>query len=562
MPQPQPGQAPGPGFIVPPVPPVLGGPVPAVVPGAYPGFFPQGAPQPPVIPVADRSPVAHSPVIPEALPGWGRAMPDPSHYVGPSGPVLPGTPYAEYHPTHPSEYVHHIVEPDERVIPETPTSATRSPLPVPGRDTIFVQPTPRPESRSSTPTQESYHPPYGPGILPVPTGGIPHVIPVEHSPPPHQTIINIPPGVPPPGQIIEPGIPITVQQPGVPIQPGGVPVQPSLQGVQPGTIVIQPTPAGAVPFPVPESVYGPSRVSSRTSTRAPVVVVQSSEDGSPVHVSPSVVGVPPSVHLHDDRIPRSPTIHAFPGAPSSAGAPIILDPSGPRPYSPGGSRRRAPGDSRSPPPRGYSPRDEGRRPRRGGRRDRSYSYSPDDRSYRGRPYSPEYDRYGYPRRRSPGYGRYYDDDYPRRGGRRRRYGDNDRSPEDGRGERDEGEEDGPRDGRRLRRRRGPDDRERPEREDEEHAPEDPGRGAPQRQPSGRSVSRPDIEEHEPGDQPRAQPSDARPAREPVEGDTARAPPRAPPSPAPPLSPAPPTIIRLGGEPRPRESLRFPVMLLC
>ncbi|KAG6380162.1 hypothetical protein JVT61DRAFT_8251 [Boletus reticuloceps] len=298
MPQPQPqtGQALG-GFIIPQVPPAPGGPIPPVIPpGQYPGgFFPLGGPQPPVIP-GIGSPGFHSPVIPEAPPGWVRAMPEPSEYV--TGPVLPpGAPYGEYHPTGPSQYVHHIEEPDERVIPSTPSSGSRSPLP----------PSPGRESRSSTPTQDSYYPPHSPRVLPVPFGDVPHVVPVEPSVgPPQQTIINVPQtAIPPPGHIVGPGFPvqphITIQQPGVPIHLGGVPVQPSLQGVPTGPIVIHPPPPGPA-VPVSGSIYLPSRASSRTSTRAPVVIVQSSLDRSPLHVPASIVD--PLQFMHSLRFPR------------------------------------------------------------------------------------------------------------------------------------------------------------------------------------------------------------------------------------------------------------------
>ncbi|KAF8556599.1 hypothetical protein OG21DRAFT_1482945 [Imleria badia] len=562
MPQAQAGQPPAfgqgvGGFIVPPVPPAPGGPVPSVVP--YPvGFFPHGGPQPPVIPGMDRSP-DHSPVIPDER--WG--MPDPAQYVGPTGPVLPaGTPYAEYHPTGPSQYVHHIEEPDERVVPSTPTtSASRSPLQVrPGRGPMFVPQSPGHGSRSSTPTQESYHPPYSPGALPIPPGDGPNVIPVDPSVGghlPHQTIINMPPqfGVPPPGHIIDPGIPVQASPPG--IFPG-LPVQHSLQGVPAGPIVIHP-PMQAPPVPVSESVYVPSRASSRTSTRAPVVIIQSSQDGSPLQVPPSAVGVPPSIHLHDDRVPRSPTIHAFPGVPSSSGPPAE------------GGRRRIPEVSRTPSPGEYDPRDEGRRRPRRHRDDRrrSYSYSPEDRGYRRRHYSPDYEdyhRHRYGRPYSPsdrGYRRYGDGEYsPDR--RRRRYGEYEDDPRDG-----------PRYERRGDRPRGPDDRRPREGEDEGHPEEeeDPGRGAPRRQLSGRSGSHRDPEERAADDGPRPPPSEARSPRRPefVEGDTAGALPRPPPSPSPapprslpPRSPAPrsptprsptlrspppPTIIRVDTRPR-------------
>ena len=583
-PQPQAGRPPEPGqggFVIPPLPPVLG---PVIPSGQYPGgFFPQAGP--PVIP-GQRSPSIHSPVIPHAPPGWD--MPDASRYVGPGGPVRPGTPFAEYRPTGPSEYVHHIEDPDERVIPSTPSSGSRSPLPVPGRGTVFIPPTPGQDSRSSTPTQVTYQLPFSPGGQPIPLGGVPHVIPVAHSdrhtPPPHQTIINVPQtAYPPPGHIMEQGgIPVQpsihLQQPGMPMHPG-VAIQPSLQGIQPGPIVIQPPMEGR-PIPVSESVYMPSRATSRASARPPVVVIQSSPRRSPLQV-------PASIHLQDDYVPRSPTI---PGLPLSSGPQGIMGQStgGSRPYSPEGRRRRG---SRS--PRDQSPRDEGRRLRRTRHPDdrrRSYSYSPDDRGYRRR-YSPGYEedpRYRYRRPYSPGPGGYrrYGDDYSpdrrsRRGygydespdrRRRRRRDDDDLSPErrrrgdreddpgDGRRRRrddrdpDRDDDHSPEDpGRRLRRdrpRRG--DRDHPDREDEEHSPEDPGRGIHRRQPSGRSASHPEAEEHDAGDRPHAQPADTRAAPVPGfgEGGVAGAPRTAPPA-----SPPPPTIIRLGGEPRTRRPPR-------
>ena len=611
-PQPQTGYPPAPvnlgqgagGFVIPPIPPAFGGPMPPVVPPYPAGFFPQGGPQAPVIPEIDRSPV-HSPVIPHAPPGWGMEMPEASQYVGPTGPVLPGTPFREYHPTGPSEYVHHIEEPDdERVIPTTPTSgSSRSPLPIPRRGSRFVPPTPGHDSRSSTTTQESYQPPLNPGGLPIPSGDVPHVIPVDHSmggprhtPPPHQTVINVPQtAYPPPGHVIEQGIPvqpsITLQQPGMPIHPGGVAIHPSMQGIQPAPIVIHP-PMQGYPVPVSESVYVPSRATSRASARPPVVVIQSSLDHSPVQMPASMVGVPASIHLHDDHDRRSPTI---PGLPSSSGPHIMGQTTGgSRPYSPEGRHRRG-----SPSHRDYSPRDEGHRLRRRRHPDdrrRSYSYSPDG-GYRRRYYSPEYEadpRYRYRRPYSPGdprYRRYGDDDHSPERRRRARYDDDGHSPDrrrrgryddddysPGRRRRGRYDEDEPEDRRRRRRddrdhpergdgehspddpgrrrdgrRRGQDDRDHPERDDEEHSPEDPGRGAHRRRPSGRSASHPDAEERDAGDRPHAQPSDARSARGPGfgEGDIAGALPHPVP---PPASPPPPTIIRLGGEPRTRKSV--------
>ncbi|KAF8555433.1 hypothetical protein OG21DRAFT_903792 [Imleria badia] len=109
-------------------------PAPPVVPYPTP-FFPQGDPQPGM----DWPPSAHSPDA-----RWG--MSDPS-------------PYGEYHPTGPNQYVDHIEELDERVIPSTPSSGSCSPPPVLGRGRMFVPPSPSHDSRSPTPTQESYHPP-------------------------------------------------------------------------------------------------------------------------------------------------------------------------------------------------------------------------------------------------------------------------------------------------------------------------------------------------------------------------------------------------------------------
>ncbi|KAF8555408.1 hypothetical protein OG21DRAFT_902527 [Imleria badia] len=229
------------GFVILPVFPAPGGPVPPV---PYPAaFFPLGGPQPPDIPRMDRSPSAYS----------GMPDPDPSQHVGPTGPVFPaGTPYGE----HPSRYVHCTEEPHERLIPLTPSSGSRS-LP------MFFPPLPGHDSRGLTPTQKSYHPPHSPGALPVPHGDVPNVIPVDpsiSSPLPHQTMINIPQiGVPPPGHIVEPGIPVQSSPSG--ILPG-VAVQPSLQGVPTRPIDIH----SLMPGPVSELVYVPSRASYRTST--------------------------------------------------------------------------------------------------------------------------------------------------------------------------------------------------------------------------------------------------------------------------------------------------------
>ncbi|KAF8555436.1 hypothetical protein OG21DRAFT_904404 [Imleria badia] len=214
QPQPQMGQPTGvDGFIVPPVPPAPGGSVPPVVP--YPAaFFPQGGLRPPIIPGMDQSPSACPPVIPEVPAGWGTPMPDPSQNVGPMGSVLPaGMPYGEYHPTHPSQYVHPIEEPDEPAIPSTPPPVLRSPLPVPGHGTTFVPPSPSHDSRSSTPAQESYRS----RALPVAPGDVPNVIRV----------------------------------------------QPRLQGVPTSPIVSHPP---TLPVPLSELAYVPSRANSSMNT--------------------------------------------------------------------------------------------------------------------------------------------------------------------------------------------------------------------------------------------------------------------------------------------------------
>jgi hypothetical protein len=111
-----------------------------IVPGQYPGFFPQGGPQAPVMPGVERSPSVHSPIIPHAPPQDGKWT---CQILRNTWDVLPGTLFREYHPTGPSEYVYHIEEPDdEQVIPSTPSSGSRSLLPVPGRGTVFIPPTP------------------------------------------------------------------------------------------------------------------------------------------------------------------------------------------------------------------------------------------------------------------------------------------------------------------------------------------------------------------------------------------------------------------------------------
>lgn len=366
MPQPQPqvgGQGAG-GFIVPPLPPGPMGPVPPVVPlGPYPvGFVPQGGPQPPVIPAIERSPSVQSPVIPEPPLGWG--MPDPSRYGGHTGPVRPAEmPYEEYPRSGPSHgFAYHPQESDELAIPSPPSDVSHEPLPVPGPDTFTIpQSYAEHDSRSSTPTQESYMPPPSPGALHIPAGGVPAVVPVAPSVgtprlAPQQTVF------PPPGQIIQPSAePIIVQT--TPPMQGAIPVQPTIAIPQPGmpiqlgtpgqpgvgTIVINPP-----PVPVQGSMYGPSRAGSRTDIREPVVVVPSSQDRSPVQIPATIVQVSPSVHTHDEPIHTSPSIHAIP-----------------EPHE----------VRRSPPPGGWPPRDGGRRPRR---HRGSRSYSPDD-----------YDRYGY-----------------------------------------------------------------------------------------------------------------------------------------------------------------------
>ena len=136
---------------------------------SFPLHIPQGGPQPPVVPGIDRSPIG-SPVIPTVPPGWGgMAMPEPGTYMGPI--LAAGAPFAEYHLTGSAEFVHRMPEPDdERVIPSTPTSVSRSPLLVPDHGAIVVEPSPGHGSRASTPTQESYDPPHGPGVRPVPRG--------------------------------------------------------------------------------------------------------------------------------------------------------------------------------------------------------------------------------------------------------------------------------------------------------------------------------------------------------------------------------------------------------
>ncbi|KAH0831167.1 hypothetical protein J3R83DRAFT_13743 [Lanmaoa asiatica] len=609
MPQPQTGrpepvnlgQGAG-GFIVPPLPPGPGGPVPPVVPGQYPaGFVPQPGAQVPVIPVIGGSPDIHSPVIPEPPTGWGIRMPEPTQYVGPMGPVLPQAPYEDYPPSGPSVYVHHgETEHEGPVIPSPPSSESRSPLPVPGRGTIIIPPSHTGhDSLSSTPTQESYLPPPSPGALPIPPSDVPAVVPVAPSvgsPPPQQTIINLPQApVPPPGHIVQPidrSEPLVVHpgQAGVPMQPG-IPVHPSITVQQPA-VPVQPTPFIIhPPVPVEGSVYGRSRASSRTSTRPPVVVVQSSQDRSPLLV-------------HGDRIPISPTIHAVP----------VTSIGGSRPYSPEG--RYAHEVSRSP------PHDVSRSPSRRLRRRRpdddrrSRSYSPDDRGRHGRYYSPEYDdddddpearrrrRHGddeddpetrhrrrhddddepEARRRrrhdddeddpEARHRRRHDDDDEPEARRRRRHGDDEDDPEarhrrrhddddepEARRRRRHGDDDDPEARQRY---RDPDDysprrgdrggRDRPGTE-REYSPEDPGRHSPRRRPSGRSDYRPETGEHDRGDRTRAPPSEPRSTHrpEPAGGDTSGALPHPPPA-----SPAPPTIIRLGGDPRAREPY-FPTM---
>lgn len=521
MPQPQQGPPPEPvnlgqgagGFIIPPLPPGPGGPIPPVIPlGPYPvEFVPQPGPQPPVMPPMGRSPGVHSPVIPEPPLEWRMGMPEPDQYMDPMGPVRPlGAPYERYHPSGPSVYIHEEPEPEGPVVPSTPSDESGSPIPVPERMIVIPPSYTGHDSGSSTPSQQTYQPPPSPRALHIPPGDVPAVVPVAPSP------LLAP--VPPPGHIVHPSVgsePLVVRpgQQGVPMQ-HGIPVSPSIafqQPIQPTPIVIHP------PVSVHGSVYGPSRAGSRASTRAPVVVVQSSQDRSPVAV-PATIIAPPS----DDHVRISPTIHGYP--PLSTG--------GSRPYSPE-SHLRTHQVSRSP-PHDVS-RSPPRRLRRHRYRDddrRSRSYSPDDRSYRGRYRSPEYD--DEPRYR---YRRYDDDDYysPDRR-RRRRYGRYD-DPEDRSSYRHP--DDYPP------RRSGRGERDRPE--EGEHSPEDPGRHSPHRRPSGRSDRsdrHPDIVEGDPGDRPRHPPSETRSTRGPgpVERDTTGAlPPHPPASPAP-----PPTIIRVGG----------------
>ncbi|KAF8552984.1 hypothetical protein OG21DRAFT_1604384 [Imleria badia] len=155
----------------------------------------------------------------------------------------PGGPYGEYHPTGPRQYVHHNEEPDERVIPSTPSSGSRSPLPVPGHDTIVVPWSRDRDSGSSTPSQESYHPPHSPKAFPVPWSrdydSRSSTPPQESYHPPHSPkAFPVPPG-------------------GV---PNVIPVQLSLQGVPTGPIVVHPpmsttTTLEQGPIPIPDERF-------------------------------------------------------------------------------------------------------------------------------------------------------------------------------------------------------------------------------------------------------------------------------------------------------------------
>jgi hypothetical protein len=505
MPQPQPGQPPLGGFVIPPLPPgaVVGpAPQPPLFGGQYPpggqyplGFVPQ-PPQPPVIPGGDRGPIVHTPVIPQPPPGWRFPMPDPGDHMGPVIP--PGAGFVQ-HPSHqyPDEYIHHIPpDGDEPVIPSTPSSSrSDTPIPVPHGHGATVVIAPSHDSRSSTPTNQSYHPPHSPGAIPIPGsafGQMPAVVPVGHSSgspqhTPHQTIINVGPQMaPPPGQIQHTPEPIIVH--GQPGMQQGIPIQPS-------TIVIQPT-GQMQPVPIPGTIYAPSRSHSRTSGRsqAPVVVMHSSPEHPP---APFVIRTP-SGHDH-----RPPSIHAFPPS-QTAPTPVFVNvPEGSRArsrsYTPEGRHRHAHhDDSRSRP---SSPRDEGHRPPSSRHRDdhrrRSRSYSPDDGGYRRR----EYDD-GYPRRRD-NRSRYS----PERGYRRHDY-----SPEGGRRPRDYSPRD---EGRRLHRRRpsgrteyspeggerddGNGRRPRPRRD---YSPRDEGDGSRRDRPTGRSEYSPDTGERDGGGRPR------------------------------------------------------------
>ena len=501
MPQPQ---VPGPGFVVPP--PGVG-----VVPIGYPaGFVPQGVPQAPVIPDMERSPRRHSPVIPEP-PGWD--MPDPARYGGRMGPVRPAeTPYEEYPPLGPVDEYDYHPEDEGPHVPSPPSDVThlsREPLPVPGPGAFNIPQTPAEhDSRTSTPTQESYRPPRSPGALPVPVGavgGAPGIFPIG------------PQGViPPPGQLVQPQ-PIVVQTSppgGIPVQlspglrPVGMPVpgmhvpgMPIPMGTPQRGVAVLPSEPGGPPIVInPPPVQVPySRPVSRVSAREPIVVVQDSGGRPPVQLPATVVQIPTSTPTHDP-IHTSPSIRAIPDPHITHEIPRSPSPRGRRPR-----RHRYPESRRG--SWSYSPDDDyyGR-----------YRY-PDDR-YRGRYYPPS-DR-GYDR----GYRGY---DYsPGRRHRPRSY-DYEESPE----------------GRSRRRRPRDRDGDRDERErDEGRSPEDHGRRPLERRPSHRS-DYPEAEERDPGDRPRPPPSHR-------EGDTAGHPPATPSHIPPPLSPAPPTIIRLGGgEPR-------------
>ncbi|KAF9224785.1 hypothetical protein BS17DRAFT_731403 [Gyrodon lividus] len=529
MPEPQPGQpAHGAGgFVIPPLPPgAIAGPVhqPPIVGGPFPGFVPQAPPQPPVIPTFERGSSVHTPVIPQPPPGWGFPMPEPSHYTGPVIP--PGAPFEEY-PSQsvPSAYFHPNQDVDEGVIPSPPSSSSgsRSPLPVQPPGAIVIAHSH--DSRSSTPTQVSFHPPPSPGAIPIPSsvvGQLPAVVPVghssgspQHTPPPHQTIINVGPQViPPPGQIQPTPEPIIVHG-----QPQyGIPAQP-------GTVVVQP-PAQMPPVPIAGTAYGLSRTSSRTSGRThrePVIVIQPShEHSSP----PIVVQTTPSGHVYED-VHRPPSVHAFPQSQPPSAAPVIVNvpTGGSRPrsqsYTPEGSRRHRHRDDSRSPPRSHSPRDEGHQPRRRRHPDddrrRSRSYSPADGGHRRHPTHLEYDddhRRGDRRfRYSPdrGYHRHRYDDYSPEG--RRRPG-----PRDDYFPRDEGD-------RPYTRRpsgrteyspeaeeRDAGDRRRPRRGDD-YSPRDEGDRPHRRRPSGRTEYSPESEERDAGDRRRPRRGDHSPRDE-------------------------------------------------
>ncbi|KAH7882953.1 hypothetical protein F5I97DRAFT_157718 [Phlebopus sp. FC_14] len=505
MPEPQHAQ-PGP-FVVPPVPNgAAAGPVPPPqLIGQFPvGFVPQGAAlQTPVVPAVARTPSPFTPVIPQAPPGWIGGMPVPGGYPGPVIP--PGIPHDG--PSSGEQiYFHRPEQHDETVVlgssPPPSSDGTPAPRPIvvhppaqPG-GTVIIPPsqTGERESRSSTPTQEAWHPPPASPAIPVPAGAyeVPSVIPVppsvsHHATPPHTTIVNVgppmgpqvipvEPQVPPPGQIQSTvPEPVIVQGSG---QGGqyGVP----MPGMGPqGPLIIQP------PVQPPRTVYGPSRSSSRTSERTHgdhVVMVPGSHGHSP---PPVVIQAPPGSQgpqSYDDRaIRRSPSIHAYPeGHPSSVAPPVIVN------VPTSGSRRRSRSYSpeRSHRSRSYSPGEE-RHPRRLRRRHHDDEYSPDNGGRRGsRSYSPEYRRH---RRHEGPYSHEYSEGDRRRHGRERRprddYSSEDGrphrrrdsySPEDGRRRRHRGDY-SPEDGGRRRRRAdySPEDGRR--RRHDDHSPEGGGR---------------------------------------------------------------------------------------